>query len=35
VHYSACKSFDEVNGLQPQGIVPWVCDSLPLFNRNQ
>ena len=38
MHYercTSCKSSREVSAPLLQGIVPWVCDSLPLFNRNR
>ena len=33
-HCTSCKSYVEAYELQPQEIVPWPCDQLPLFNRN-
>lgn len=32
--YTSCKSFAQAYEPQPQEIVPWPCDQLPLFNRN-
>ena len=33
-HCTSCKFYVEAYEPQPQEIVPWPCDQLPLFNRN-
>ena len=32
-HYTSCKFSHRVGVPQPRGILPWLADLLPLFNR--